>query len=104
MFPEGAGIVRGDVVLAREPFFEAEEAGGGAIAVGAAMFGSTNVAMVFMNGSEMGPSALGASDECLGPFAVRYGVTQTEAAAALDEGRAAFKGPYGGLATEEVRG
>jgi hypothetical protein len=104
MFSEWARVVCGNVIFARETFFETEEAGGGAIAVGATVFGPTDIAVVFVDGSDVRPSTLGASDECLRSFAVGYGMTQTEAAAALNEGWAALKGPDGGLAAEEVRG
>jgi hypothetical protein len=104
MLPERAGVVRGNVIFARETFFDAEEAGWGTVAMRAAMFGSADIAMIFVDGCEVRAAALGASDEGFRSFAVGDGMSQAEAAAALDEGRAIFKSPDGGLAAKEEGG
>jgi hypothetical protein len=104
MFTEWAGVISGNVIFTRETFFYAKEAGGGAITMGAAVFGATDITVIFVNGSEVRTSTLGASDEGFGSLAVRNGMAEAEAAAALNECRAAFKGSDGGFAAEEVRG
>jgi hypothetical protein len=104
MFPEGAGIVSGNMLFAGKAFFNAKEAQGRAIAMGAAMFGASDIAVVFVDGREVRAAAFGASDEGFRSFAVRDGVSQPEAAAALDESRAVFESPDGGFTTKEVGG
>jgi hypothetical protein len=103
MFPKGAGVIRGDVILARETFLNAQETRRGTVTVSPAVFGAPAVAMVFVNCGEVRPAALRTSEEGLGAFAVGDRVTQTEAATALDESRAAFEGSDGGFAAEKIR-
>jgi hypothetical protein len=75
MFAEGTRIVGGNVILARETLLEAEEAGGGAIAMGTTMFGAAHVAVILVNCGEVGSAALGASEEGFGALAVGNGVS-----------------------------
>jgi hypothetical protein len=104
VFPERTGVISGDVVLARKALLKTEEARRGAVAVGTAMSGATDVAMVFMNGGEVGSAAFGAGNEGFGPLAIRDRVSEAEAASTLDEGGAVLKGADRGLAAKEIRG
>jgi hypothetical protein len=58
--PEWASVIGGNMVFAGETFFKAEETRGRAIAMGAAVFGPADVAMVFVNCRDVWSSAFGA--------------------------------------------
>jgi hypothetical protein len=68
------------------------------------VFGTADIAMVFVNCGEVRSTAFGASEEGLRSLAVGNGVTQAETAATLDKGGTVFEGADGGLAAKEVGG
>jgi hypothetical protein len=69
-----------------------------------AVFGAVNIAVVLVDGSNVGTTALGACDEGFGTFTVGAGVAEAEAASTLKEGRTVLKGANGGFAAKEIRG
>jgi hypothetical protein len=75
MFPERAGVVRGNVVFPWEAFFEAKEAGRGTVAVGTTVFGTADVAMIFVDGCDVGAAAFSTCQEGFRAFAVRDSVS-----------------------------
>jgi hypothetical protein len=103
VFPERACVVSGNVILAGKTLLDAEEAGGGAIAVGPTVFSPTDVAVILVNSGEVRSAALGASDEGFRSLAVGDGMSEAEAAAALDESGTVFERLDSGLTTKEVR-
>jgi hypothetical protein len=70
--------------------------------VGTSVFGTANIAVVLVNSSDMGSSALGTRKESFGAFAVGNGVTEAEASATLEEGGTILEGADRGLAAEEI--
>jgi hypothetical protein len=92
------------MIFAREAFLNAQEAGRGTVTVGPTVFGTADIAVVLVDCGEVRAAALGASEKGFRTLAVGDGVTQAEAATALDEGGARFEGADSGLAAEKVRG
>jgi hypothetical protein len=68
------------------------------------MLGSTDIAVVFVDGGDVGSATFGAGDEGLGALAIGAGVTEAKATAALKEGGSVLKGADRCLAAEEVGG
>jgi hypothetical protein len=102
VLPKRAGVVSCNVVFARKSLLDAEEAGGGAVAMCASVLGSSDIAMVFVYGSHMRAATLSASEEGLRALAIWDGVTEVEATATLEEGRSILEGADCRLAAKEV--
>jgi hypothetical protein len=71
------------MIFARETFLEAKEARGGAITVGTSVFGTADIAVVFVDSCDVRAAAFGACEESFGSFTVWDRMSQAEASSAL---------------------
>jgi hypothetical protein len=70
--------------------------------MGSTVFGTTDIAVIFVDSCDVWTSAFGTGDESFRSLAIGNGVAEAEATTALEEGGAVLEGADRGLAAKEV--